>query len=160
MLKVNDDFKAVVLEASNSFICHQEVLFRRGFEGLDDIQQPRFEDENGDGDVPLAGNDELHVGPLLNAGAATSCSAEQSQLHCACVCRVERGGQVGNKLRCAGETYLRIVDAKRGHALQKADGAGHRDIDIGLLHSVAQTGFKQLDSWWFSWCHLIGFLAG
>jgi hypothetical protein len=49
------------------------------------------------------------------------------------------------------------LDAKSGHALKKADGIGHGDIDIRLLHSVAETGIEQLDFSGFSFVHVFLF---
>ncbi len=147
VLEVDDDFQAVVLEAGDGLPGHEQVFFGRGFEGLEDVEEAGLDDQDGDRDAVLAGDDELDVCPVLDAGATAAGTAEEGQLHCSGVGGIERGGEAGDEVVGAGETNLRVVDAEGGHALEQADGGGQGDIDIGLLHSVAQTGFKQLDLW-------------
>ncbi len=106
------------------------------------------------------GDDELHVGPLLNLGAAAAGSAEEGKFHGARIGGSESRGQLGDKMVRASKADLRVVNAEGGHALQQADGVGQGDIDVGLLHSVAQTGVKQLDMRWADSIHAGGFLAG
>jgi hypothetical protein len=158
VLEIDDDLKAVVLQAGDGFIGHEQVFFRSGFEGANDIEQPGFDDENGDGDAALAGYDEFHVGPFVDACAAAASSAEEGQLHCAGVDWFESCGETGDELVGAGKADFRVVNAEGRHALQQADGVGQGDIDVGLLHSVAKAGFKQLDVDGFF--HELGFLAG
>ena len=93
----------------------------------------------------LLADDELHVGPFRDFGAAAAGSAEQGQFHGARIGRMESGGQIRCKLVGAGKADFSIADAEGGHALQKAHGIGYGNLDIRLLHSVAKTGIKQLD---------------
>jgi hypothetical protein len=37
------------------------------------------------------------------------------------------------------------LNAEGGHLLKKADGAGHGNVDVGLLQPVAEARIKQLD---------------
>ena len=153
MLKVDDDLEAVVLQAIDGLPRHAQIFFGRGLKGFLDIEQPRFDHHHGNGNAPLVAHDELHVGPLLDLGAAAAGAAKKGQLHGACVGRCKAGGQVGDKLVGAGETDLRKVHAERAHALQKQDGVGYGDFEIRLLQSVAQAGIEQLDSSGFGRFH-------
>ena len=147
VLKIDDDFQAVVLQAGDGFMRHEQVFFWRGFEGANDIEQPGFDDENGNGDAPLSGYDEFHVGPFADACAAAAGSAEEGQLHCTGVDGIESGGEAGNELVRAGKADLRVAQAEGSHALQEQHGVGHRDLEVRLLQAIAQAGVKDLDLW-------------
>ena len=118
VLKVHNDFEAVVLEAGDGFPGHQEVLFRRGFERLHDVEQAGLDHQDGHGNALFVAHDELHIGPILDSGAATPRSAKEGQLHGSGAGRVERGGQVSDELIGAGKADLRVAHAKSSHALQ------------------------------------------
>ncbi len=145
VFQVDEDFEAVILKALDGFRRHAQVLFRGGFEGTLDIQEPRFDHHHGDGYALLVADHELDVGPVFDAGAAAARAAKQSQFHRTCWNRAESLGEVGDKLIGSGKADLGIVNAKAGHALQKADRVGNGDVEIGLLHAVAQAGVEDLD---------------
>ena len=91
----------------------------------------------------LVADDELHVRPIFDFGAAAARTAEERETHRAGFDGVERGGQIGDKLVGAGKTDLRVTHAECGHALQEQDGVGHRDLELRLLQAVAQAGVKE-----------------
>jgi hypothetical protein len=96
----------------------------------------------------------LNIGPFLDFGSAAARSAEQGKVHGFGIDRVERAGQIFHELVGAGKADFGVPYAKNGQTLQQADGVGHGYIDIRLLHSVAQTGVKQLDFSGFTLRHL------
>ncbi len=85
--------------------------------------------------------------------AAAARSAEEGQLHGAGVDRMKCGSQVRDELIGAGKADLGIVDAEGGHVLKKADGIGHRDVDVRLLQPVAETCVEEFDSYRFKFLH-------
>ena len=93
----------------------------------------------------LVAEDELHIGPFLDFGAAAARSPEQSQLHRAGIDGIESVGQVADKQVGAGKPDLRVVHTEGSHPLQEQDGVGHRDLEVRLLQAVAKAGVEQLD---------------
>jgi hypothetical protein len=69
----------------------------------------------------------------------------KAEFHGFCIDRIERACQIFYELVGSGKADFGIPDAKNGKTLQQADGIRHGYIDVRLLHSVAQTGVKQLD---------------
>ena len=110
-----------------------------------DVEQPRLDHDHRNGNAPLVAQDELHIGPIFNLGAAAARAPEEGQLHRACIDIGEGAGEVADKLVRAGESDLGVVHAEGRHALQQEHGIGHRDLQIRLLHAVAETGVEDLD---------------
>ena len=152
VLKIHNDLKAMVMEAGNGFPGHEQILFWRGFQRLHHIEEPGFDHHHSHGNVLLVGGHELHIGPIADLGAASARSAEEGQLHGSRIGRLKSAGQISSKLIGPGKTDLSVLNAEGGHALQQADGIGHGNIDIRLLHPVAKTGIEQLD---LSTCDLL-----
>jgi len=72
----------------------------------------------------LAGNDELYVGPLLDAGAASRVLPKRASF--IWPVSTESSAAVNSETNCvARRSRSPVVDAEGGHALQQADGAGH-----------------------------------
>ena len=59
----------------------QQIFFGRGFKRALHIEQARLDHDDGGGNAALVAQDELHVGPLLDLGAAAARAAEEGQLH-------------------------------------------------------------------------------
>ena len=97
---------------------------------------------------------ELHVGPILDPGAASARSAEQGQLHRARVGLGQRGGQFRHKFVCAGKADFGVLHAKGRHPLQQPGGVGHGDVEVRLLHPIAEARVEQLGFSGFSCLHL------
>ena len=112
MLEVDDDFKAVVLEVRDGLRGHEEIFFGGGFEGALDIEQARFDDDDGGLDVGFVIEDDLHVGPIFNADATATGAAEEGELGFAGVDGRECAGELQSKGICSGEADLGVVNAE------------------------------------------------
>ena len=120
VFQINNHFKAIVLQARDGFVRHEQVLFRRRLQREHHIQQPRFHHQHCDRNTLLVAENDLHVGPLAHLGSAPARSAKERQLHRLGVNGVESGRQVADKLVGAGKTDFGIVHAEGPHALKKA----------------------------------------
>ncbi len=147
VLEIDENFEAVLLQAVDGLPRHEQILFGRCFERAFHVEQPRLDDDDRGGNPVLVAEDELHIGPILDLGTAAARAPEESQPHGAGVDGFERAGEVGDELVGAGESNLRVTHAEGGHPLQKQHGVGHRDLEVRLLHAVAQAGVKKLDLW-------------
>jgi hypothetical protein len=154
VFKVYDYFKAVVMETLDGLEGHEQILFRRCFQGFGHIQKPGFDDDNCNRNAPFVANNKLHVAPFLHLGATAARSAEQSQFHGSGVDGRKGTRQVFNELVCAGKAYFSIVDAECGHALKKDNGVGDGDLEVRLLHSVSKTRVKEFDPFRCTFPHL------
>ena len=81
VLEIDDHFEAVRLQAVDGLPRHQQIFFGRGFERALHVEQARLDHDDGDGNAALVAEDELHVGPLFDLGAAAARAAKESQLH-------------------------------------------------------------------------------
>ena len=145
VLEIDDHLKAVRLQVVDGLPRHAQIFFRAHAERALDIEQPRLDHDDRNGNAPLVAQDELHIGPIFNLGAASARAPEEGQLHRAGIDIGESAGQVADKVVGAGESDLGIVHAESRHALQQEHGIGHRDLQIRLLHAVAETGVEDLD---------------
>ncbi len=145
MLQVDNHLKAVVLQAFNGLPRHAQIFFRRRLERVQHIQQPRLDHNHGNGNPQPMANHELHIGPLLHLHATAARAAKQGKLHRSRIHRAKRRRQVRDKLVRAGKANLGVMQAKARHALQQQNRIGHGDVEVRLLHAVAQTGIEQLD---------------
>ena len=53
VLEVDEDFEAVVLEARDGLVGHPQIFFRRGLEGLGDVEQTGLDDDDRNRDALL-----------------------------------------------------------------------------------------------------------
>ena len=63
---------------------------------------------------------------------------------------VERGGQVGDELVGAGEADFCVAHTEGSHALEQGDRVGDGDLEVGLLHAVAEAGVEEFDLSWLT----------
>jgi hypothetical protein len=144
VFQIDNDFEAVVLQLRDGFGSHPQSVFGSAFERARYIEEPGFDDHNSDRDALPVTEHELKIGPLFDSCAAPSCPAEESQLHRSRIDRSQSEGQVADKLVCACESDLGVVNAKGRHPLQEPDGVGHGDLNIGLLQAIAEAGVEEL----------------
>ena len=156
VLEIDQDFKAMVLEAGDSVPGHAEIFVGRGFEGALHVEEARFDHHHGGGNALLVADHEVDVGPVLHFRAGRAGPAEKRQFHRSGVDAVERGREIGHELVGTGEPDLGVVHAEADHALQQRDGVGHGDLEVGLLHAVAKTGIEKFNA--SGCCVVHGFL--
>jgi hypothetical protein len=144
VLEIDDHFEAVVLKELDGLGGHEQVFFGSGFEGAGYVEKAGFDDDDGDRNALAVGEHELDVSPIGDACAAAARSAEEGQLHGSGIDIGEGGGEIGDKMVCAGETDLSVLDSEGGHALKKPDSIGNGDFEVWLLQPVAEAGIEQL----------------
>ena len=83
VLEVDNDFKAVVLQALNRLRNHEQIFFRRSLQRLCNIEQSGLDHHHRDRDTLPVGDDEFYVGPFLDVCAAPAGPAEQGEIHAA-----------------------------------------------------------------------------
>ena len=144
VLKVHNHFKAVVVQARDGFVRHQQVFFRRGFQRLHHIQQLDLTTTTATGTRSLV--------PTMNCTSGQSCTLvprprvlpNSASFIAPCRPMQERRSdrrQTGSRRQSQSPHSER----QSRHALQQADSVGYGDVDVRLLHPVAKTGIEQLD---------------
>ena len=79
VLKIDENFKALLLQAVDGLAHHEQIFFKGGLERALHVEQARLDDDHCGRDALLVADDEFDVGPFFNFCPAAPRTAEESE---------------------------------------------------------------------------------
>ena len=146
MLRVVDDFFAVIFEITDRVADHAQIFVRLGAQDFRDVEQPRLADDGDDGGLGF--EDQPHQVVLFHGHAFAARHAERGDLR---ILPFAPRGLLEelHVLRIAARpAAFNVMNPERIELLRNAELVHGREIDAFALRSVAQRRVVDFH-WWF-----------